>query len=267
MEILRQTSRDHEVLNAEICTKNEQFSIWPFLWKIKKYESEVVLKFKIVWFIVSFYIILHGEVQHFNNTASKCWIVAMFKCFVKQDNDSNKTCFSIPFYCTKRLLSKCTRSWVLSVGKITNFICQALSAFVYRFLAKKNGRIKRSSSFEALSAYRISWFHVYWSIHLRIQASGISELLSQKHLTVNKVRLPSNPKYNTSSSEPFRIYSKLRDYKLWSRGYGEWHVRAAEFYKNLQIASKVIRGDTQTDRQNGNLMSFNSVFKESRLNL
>jgi len=37
--------------------------------------------------------------------------------------------------------------------------------------------------------------------------------------------------------------------KLWHRGHLKWHDSSAEFYENLSIGSKVISGDTQTDRQ------------------
>jgi hypothetical protein len=37
-----------------------------------------------------------------------------------------------------------------------------------------------------------------------------------------------------------------------------------EFHKNLPIGSKVIRGDTQTDRETGDLISLTFLFKESQ---
>jgi hypothetical protein len=39
------------------------------------------------------------------------------------------------------------------------------------------------------------------------------------------------------------------------------------FIKNLPIGSKVIRGDTQTDRQTGDLISLTFLFKGSRLKI
>jgi hypothetical protein len=55
--------------------------------------------------------------------------------------------------------------------------------------------------------------------------------------------------------------------KIRHRGHLQWHDLSTEFHKNLPIGSKVIRGDTQTDRQTGNLMSLSFLFKESRLKI
>jgi hypothetical protein len=50
-----------------------------------------------------------------------------------------------------------------------NFNIQTVAMFVF-FVFDKNGLIKSCSSFEDLSVYNISWFHVDWCkfcIHLR----------------------------------------------------------------------------------------------------
>jgi hypothetical protein len=48
------------------------------------------------------------------------------------------------------------------------------------------------------------------------------------------------------------------------RGNLEWHYRCTKFHENLPSGSKLLAGDTQTDRQTGDLISLLS-FLESRL--
>jgi hypothetical protein len=110
--------------------------------------------------------------------------------------------------------------------------------FVF-FVFDKNGLIKRScSSFEDLSVYKISWSHVGWCkfcIHLRS--------LNVHHFGM----------------------VKGTGLKSRRRGHLQWHDLPTEFYKNLSMGSKVIRGDT--DRQTGDLISLTFLFKESRLKI
>jgi hypothetical protein len=44
-------------------------------------------------------------------------------------------------------------------------------------------------------------------------------------------------------------------------------MTSTEFHKNIPIGSKVIKGDTQTDRQTGDLISLTFLFKEGRLKI
>jgi hypothetical protein len=72
-------------------------------------------------------------------------------------------------YYTKVHLSKWNGSWVVSTKQNMNFNIQTAAIFVF-FVFDKNGLIKSCSSFEDLSAYKISWSHVDWwkfYIHLR----------------------------------------------------------------------------------------------------
>jgi hypothetical protein len=64
-------------------------------------------------------------------------------------------------YYTKVRLSKGNGSWVISTKQTMNFNIQTAAMFVF-FVFDKNGLIKSCSSFDDLSAYNISWSHVYW---------------------------------------------------------------------------------------------------------
>jgi hypothetical protein len=85
--------------------------------------------------------------------------------------------------------------------------------------------------------FKFSWYHVEWCkfcIHLRS--------LNVRHcLMVEGTGL-----------------------KSMHQGRLQWHDLPTEFHKNLPIGSKVIRGDTQTDRQTGDLISLTFLFKERR---
>jgi hypothetical protein len=109
--------------------------------------------------------------------------------------------------------------------------------FVF-FVFDKNCLIKSCSSFEDLSVYKMSWSHVEWCkfcIHLR-----------------------------SSNVRHFGMV-KCTGLKVRRRGHLQWHELTTEFHKNLPIGSKVIRGDTQTDRQAGDLISLTFLFEDSRL--
>jgi hypothetical protein len=142
-------------------------------------------------------------------------------------------------YYTKVHLSKCNSSWVISIKQTTNFNIQMAAMFVF-FVFDKNGLIKNCSSFEDLSVYKISWSHVDWCkfcIHLRS--------LNVHH------------------------FGMVEGTVLKSMGWGhlQWHDLPTEFHKNLPIGSKVIRGDRQTDRQTGDLISLTFLFEERRLKM
>jgi hypothetical protein len=94
--------------------------------------------------------------------------------------------------------------------------------FVF-FVFDKNGLIKSCSFFEDLLVFKISWSHVDWCkfcIHLRRLNIGHFGMLEGTGL----IRL---------------------------RGHLQWYDLPTKFHKNLPIGSKVIRGDTQTDRHTG----------------
>jgi hypothetical protein len=126
------------------------------------------------------------------------------------------------FYYTKVHLSSCNGSWVVSTKQTMNFKIQTAAIFVFFVFTKIVSLIKSCPSFEDLSVYKISWSHVDWCkfcIHLRslnvchfgmVEGTGL---------------------------------------KVWRRGYLQWHDLPTEFHKNLPVGSKVIMGDTQTDRR------------------
>jgi hypothetical protein len=64
-------------------------------------------------------------------------------------------------YFTKVHLSKCNGSWVLCTKQTMNFNIQTAAMFVF-IAFEKNVLIKSYSSFEDLSAYKISLSHVDW---------------------------------------------------------------------------------------------------------
>jgi hypothetical protein len=125
-------------------------------------------------------------------------------------------------YYTKVHVSKCNGSWVVSTKQTMNFNIQTVAMFVF-FVFGKNGLIKSCSSFEALSVNKISWSHVDWCmfcIHLR--------RLNVRHFgMVEGTGLKSTASRSPSTAWP----------------------PPTEFHKNLPTGSKVIRGDTQTDRR------------------
>jgi hypothetical protein len=76
---------------------------------------------------------------------------------------------SMIFHCTKIDLSKCNSSLVVSIKQNFYFYFQLPAMFVFLFF-RKSYLIKRCSSSEGLSVYKISWSHVDWCkfcIHLR----------------------------------------------------------------------------------------------------
>jgi hypothetical protein len=140
------------------------------------------------------------------------------------------------FHCTKLHLYKCNGSWVVSIRQNMNFNFQLPSPFVF-LVSQENGLIKSWSSFEDLSAYKTVWSHVHWCkfcIHLRS--------MNVRHFgTVEVTRL-----------------------NLWRRGYLQCHDLHTEFHNILLTASKVIRDDTQTEK-NYDFISIALYFKESGL--
>jgi hypothetical protein len=104
------------------------------------------------------------------NITSKFRTIAIFK------TASNKTMIQIKLigmskisYYTKFHLSECNDSWVVLTKQTMNFNIQTAAMFVF-FVFDKNCLITSCSSFEDLSAYKISWSHVNWCkfcIHLR----------------------------------------------------------------------------------------------------
>jgi hypothetical protein len=55
---------------------------------------------------------------------------------------------------------------------------------------------------------------------------------------------------------------------VWLRGLLQWHDLPTEFrkYVYILISSKVVRGDRQTVKHKGDLISLTFLFKESKLN-
>jgi hypothetical protein len=176
----------------------------------------------------------------YHNITSKFRTIAILK------TASNKIMIQIKLigmsmisYYTKEHLSKYNSSWVVSTKQTMNFNIRTAAMFVF-FVFGKNGLIKSCLSFEDLSVYKISWSHVDWwkfCIHLRS--------LNIRHFGIVKgTRLGVR-----------------------RRGHLQWHDLPTEFHKNLPIVSKVIRGDTQIDRQTGYLMGLTFLKKEGRLKI
>jgi hypothetical protein len=156
------------------------------------------------------------------NITSKFRTIVLFKNCVNQIiNQIKLVGMSMISYKTKVYLSKCNVSWVVSTKQTMIFNIQLAAMFVF-FVFDKNGLIKSCSSFEDLSENKILWSHVDWCkfcIHLRS--------FTVRHFGIVKgTRLKS-----TASRSPSMAWPPY------------W------IYKNLPIGSKVIRGDTQTDRQ------------------
>jgi hypothetical protein len=104
------------------------------------------------------------------NITSKHRSIDVFKTFVKQNNDWNKTCTYVHELLLPKLhLSKRSSSWLVSVKQNINFNFQQRSTFVC-FVCHKNFLTKCCSFSEDVPAYRISWCHGHWikfCIHLR----------------------------------------------------------------------------------------------------
>jgi hypothetical protein len=94
------------------------------------------------------------------------------------------------FYRSRLHLCKCIGSWVVSTKQNMNFNCQSPAMFVI-LVFHKNSLTESCSSFQDLSACKISWSHVHWlkfCIHLRnsnvrhlgmIEATGLELMASR----------------------------------------------------------------------------------------
>jgi hypothetical protein len=114
---------------------------------------------------------------------------------------------------------------------------------VHIFFCDKNGIIKRSSTFEGLSAYKISWSYVDWykfCFHLR--SLNVRHFGMVEHYGITKFGVEVT--FNSMTS-------------------------LMNFIKIYQLVQKVLGMDTQTDgqtdRQTGDLISLTYLFKEIRL--
>jgi hypothetical protein len=133
------------------------------------------------------------------------------------------------------LTFKCNGSWVVSIIENMNFNFQLPSTFIFWFLTK-NGLIK-SLSFENLSACKIYWSQVdWWNIFIRLGSLNIHYFLM-----VGATEL-----------------------KVWQLSHLQWRYLPAVFHANLYwLVQKLLRR-IQTE-QNCDLISFTSLFKESKL--
>jgi hypothetical protein len=96
--------------------------------------------------------------------------IAIFKSFVKQNNSSNKTCRydhdflqHQNFICrnsTVHELSPWNEMWILTFNRPPH---SYFWFFKNNFVFFSNCLIKSCSSFEDVSAYKVSWSHVDWS--------------------------------------------------------------------------------------------------------
>jgi len=162
------------------------------------------------------------------NINSKFCTIPTVKSFTNQNDDSSKTVGMVMLcYFTKLHLSKCRSSWTTSIKQNINFSFQLPSTFV--FLAfHKNGLIKASSSFEYLSAYKVSLSHVdsfKFRIHLRslnVHKFGVIKVTGLKIyvVLVNINGMTSIPNFITNlpvCSEVIRKYTlSKRQTEWWS---------------------------------------------------
>jgi hypothetical protein len=58
---------------------------------------------------------------------------------------------------------------------------------------------------------------------------------------------------------------EIMELKSWRRGHFQWHVLGFDFYEIYQLVQKSLVEDKWTDRQQDNIISFVSFFKESSL--
>jgi hypothetical protein len=70
------------------------------------------------------------------NKSSKFCTIAIFKSFMKQNNDSNKTWYVHDLFSTKLHLIKCSCLWVVSMQPNMKFNSQLPSTFVIWFFTK-----------------------------------------------------------------------------------------------------------------------------------
>jgi hypothetical protein len=110
------------------------------------------------------------------NITSKFRNTAVFKSFVKCNNDSNKTCrYARDSFYVPNLI--CLSATVREIFKKGNFMYQVPSKFVF-LVSHKNDLIRSCSSFEDLSAYTILLSCVHWfkfCIRLNVRHFGMVE--------------------------------------------------------------------------------------------
>jgi hypothetical protein len=161
----------------------------------------------------------------------------------------------------------------MTFHKITEFYTEWFS--VYHNITSKFRTIaifKTASNKRMIQIKLIGMFIISYYTKVHLSKFNGSWVVSTKH-TMN---------YNiqTAATIVFFVFDKnglikssssfedLSVYKIsWS--HVDWckfciHL-PTEFHKNLPIGSRVIRGDTQKDRQDGDLISLTFLFKESRL--
>jgi hypothetical protein len=129
---------------------------------------------------------------------------------------------SMIFYYTKLHLTNCNGPWVFSIKQNMNFNFQPAATFIFVVFDKKMVLLK---VVHPLKIYQHTKFHGPTLTDATFAST--SEVWTRAILKCLKVR----------------------DWNVWYRGHPQWHDLRTEFHKNLPIGSKVIRGETQTDRQ------------------
>jgi hypothetical protein len=129
-------------------------------------------------------------------------------------------------------------SWIVSIKQNMNVNFQQPVMFVF-LVFPKNGLIKSFSSFQDLSACKISWSHVEWHkffIHLESLNVRDFGVVEATRLRIMESRSPSTPRNST------------------------------EFHENLSVCSKAVwRTDMQTHREQVDLISLLFFRKKSML--
>jgi hypothetical protein len=162
------------------------------------------------------------------NITSNYRTTAIFKSFIKENNDWNKTCSYVHDLSVYRTsFVEVQASWVLSTEQNVNFKFQPPAIFVLLF-SREVGLLK--------VVYPLKIYQ-----HTKLHGP-----------TLNGASFASTSEVWKSA---ILEWLKLRDLKLWRRGHLQWYDLFTKVHKNLPIDSKAVTGDIQTHRSDDDLIS------------